>query len=48
MSSQRAEQGAFWWGLFKQKADVDGSLRGLGRIDSGEERAADRSVDLKP
>ncbi|KAI9519397.1 hypothetical protein NQZ68_028754 [Dissostichus eleginoides] len=37
-----AAQGAFWWGLFKQKADVDGSLRGLGRIDSGEERAADR------
>lgn len=47
MSAQRAAQGVFWWGLFKQKADVDGSLRGLGRIDSGEERAADRSV-LKP
>lgn len=47
MSTQRAAQGVFWWGLFKQKADADGSLRGPGHIDSGEEREADRSV-LKP
>ena len=47
MCAQRAALGPFWWGLFKQKADADGSLRGTGRIDSGEESAADRSV-LKP
>lgn len=33
----KAAQGVFWWGLFKQKADVDGSLRGPGCTDSGEE-----------
>lgn len=47
MSAQRAAQGFFWWGLFKQKADADGSFRGPGYIDYGEEREADRSV-LKP
>lgn len=35
MSTQRAAQGVFWWSLFKQKADVDGSFRGPGHIDSG-------------
>lgn len=39
MSTQKAAQGVFWWGLFKQKADVDGSLRGPGCTDSGEESA---------
>lgn len=47
MRTQKKAQGFFWWVLFKQKADVDGSLRGPARIDSREGRAADRSV-LKP
>lgn len=37
MGTQKAAQGVFWWGLFKQKADVEGSLRGPGCTDSGEE-----------